>query len=269
MVSVIPSLIEVTHEGAVAELRFNRPEALNVIDVAMAQAFKAQVEQLVRRPELRVLIIAGAGRAFMAGGDLKAFARIPAEERARLSWQIINPVHDALVALAESPLLTIAAVHGAIAGAGMSIALGTDLAIASAEATFNFAYAKVAVSPDCGGSYWLPRIVGWRRALEIALLAETVSAETAQQWGLINRVTGSEEDLQALARSMAERLSVGPARAYAATRRLLRQSGAHSLREQLDRERDSFVALSAEAEFNVALERFFSAKAAKSKRSGE
>ena len=184
-------LIDVTQFGGVAQLRFNRPEALNALNVPMAEEFKAHVDRLIGTPSVRVLLIAGAGRAFMAGGDLKAFLMTPAEGRAQLSRRIIIPLHQALLALAESPLISIAAVHGAVAGAGMSIALGTDLALASGDATFSFAYPKIAVSPDCGGSFWLTRVLGWRRAIEIALLAETLSASKALEWGIINRVVGS------------------------------------------------------------------------------
>jgi 2-(1,2-epoxy-1,2-dihydrophenyl)acetyl-CoA isomerase len=253
-------LIDVTQFGGVAQLRFNRPEALNALNVPMAEEFKAHVDRLIGTPGVRVLLIAGAGRAFMAGGDLKAFLMTPAEGRAQLSRRIIIPLHQALLALAESPLISIAAVHGAVAGAGMSIALGTDLALASGDATFSFAYPKVAVSPDCGGSFWLTRVLGWRRAVEIALLAETLSASKALEWGIINRVVGTEE-LMTAAESLAERLSKGPSRAYAATKRLLRQAGTNSLREQLDLERDSFATLSAEPDFAVALQSFFSTRA--------
>ncbi len=116
------------------------------------------------------------------------------------------------------------------------------------------------MSPDCGGSFLLTRVLGWRRAIEIALLAETLSASKALEWGIINRVVGTEE-LMTAAESLAERLSKGPSRAYAATKRLLRQAGANSLREQLDLERDSFATLSAEPDFAVALQSFFSTRA--------
>ena len=253
------TLIEVTQVDGVAELRFNRPEVLNALNVAMAEAFAEETERLLRDESLRVLLITGAGRAFMAGGDLKSFWATASQERGTLSREIITPVNRALLSLYHSPIISIAAAQGAVAGAGMSILMGTDLAIAATDATFNFAYGKVAASPDCGGSFWLTRLVGWRRAMQIALLSETLSASQALDWGLVTQLTEAA-DLLAAARSVALRLSQGPQGSYAAMKRLFRSAAVNSFEEQLNMERESFAALSEQADFGRALEGFFAGK---------
>lgn len=252
-------LIEVTQADGIAELRFNRPDALNALNVETAEAFGRHIERLIQDSTLRVLLISGAGRAFMAGGDLKAFWAVPPHERGDLSRRIILPINRALQSLSESSLISIAAVHGAVAGAGMSIALGADFAVAASDTTFNFAYTRIAVSPDCGGSFWLPRLLGWRRAMEIALLSENLGAGKALEWGIVNRVA-EPSDLLGAARSLALRLSKGSSRSYGATKRLLHEAAVHSLQEHLTLECESFAALSGEPEFATALQGFFSAR---------
>ncbi len=244
-------------DGAVAEIRFNRPDVLNALDLDTARAFDDAVDQLLGQPEARVAIISGEGRAFMAGGDLGYFRREAPNARPDASRRLIGAMNTAIAKLTRSPLITLACVQGSAAGAGMSLALMCDLAIAAEDAKFNLAYVKVSASPDCGGSYALVQLVGLRRAMEIALLSDTLDAATALRVGLVNRTVPPQE-LREAAEAWARRLAEASPLSLAATKRLLRGAVGASLPEQLHVEMESFATLSATADFEEALEAFFS-----------
>jgi 2-(1,2-epoxy-1,2-dihydrophenyl)acetyl-CoA isomerase len=252
-------LIETSVEDGIAEIRFNRSAALNTINASMAEAFAAAVERVAADRGTRVIVFAGNGRSFMAGGDLRAFYETPVADRPELSQRIISPMNQALMELESTDILSVSSLHGAVAGAGMSIALMSDFAVASDDATFNFAYTKVAASPDCGGSYALTRLVGQRRALEIALLSDPVSAQQALAWGLVNKIVPVAQ-LRSASIELARRLARGSRTALGATKRLLRNSLNSTLEAQLDAECKSFAQLSGEADFARALDGFFQRK---------
>ena len=237
----------------VAELRFNRPDRLNVLDVELAKAFDAAVARAIADAGVRVIIISSEGRAFVADGDLAHFRR--AEDKAAAA-QLIDPIHGALKQLAAAPQIVIGSLKGAVAGGGMSLALGLDLLVAADDVTFNFAYARVAASPDCGGSWALPRLVGYRRALEIALLSETINASDALQLGLVNRVVPRAELEQETAR-LAARLASQSAMSSAKIKALMRLSLDRTHAEQLDAEAAGFAACASTADFAEAVEAFF------------
>ncbi len=240
--------------GGVTEIRFNRPERLNALDLELAEGFATAVMRATADPATRVIIVSAEGRAFVAGGDLAYFRR--ATDRPTAAADLIDPVHTALKALAASPKISIGSLKGAAAGAGMSLALGLDFVLAADDITFNFAYARVAVSPDCGGSWALPRLVGFRRALEIALLSETIDAAEALRLGLVNRVVprAALEDETA---KLAARLAAGPAVANASIKGLMRQSFDRDFAGQLDAEARGFAACTATADFAEAVDAFF------------
>ena len=171
--------------GRVAEISFTRPERLNALDLETAQAFDAASAAVLSTPDVRVVLIRGEGRSFMVGGDL-AFLR-NAEDRPAALRAVIDPTHAALKRLAAAPQITLAAIQGSVAGAGMSIALAADLCIAAEGTTLNYAYSRVAAPGDCGITWSLPRLAGYRRALEIALLSEPIGAAEALALGLVNR----------------------------------------------------------------------------------
>ncbi len=190
----------------------------------------------------------------MAGGDLQAFHAdlANAGETAR---SIIDPLNEGLVLLAEGDAPIIASVHGAVAGAGMSIALGADLVIASETAKFNMAYSLIGASLDAGGSWFLPRIVGLQQAMAIALLSEPISATDARVKGFVHRVVPADQ-LVAETNALAKRLARGPTEAYGRIRRLLRQSLQRGFPEQLQAERDAFVQGAGTAEFREGVDAF-------------
>lgn len=247
-----PVLVSIA--GGIAELRFNRPDRLNALDVELAEGFGAAVARVTADPAVRVIVVSSEGRAFVAGGDLAHFRR--ADDKVAAAAELIDPIHGALKQLAAAPQIVVGSLRGAVAGGGMSLALGLDLLVAADDSTFNLAYARVAASPDCGGSWALPRLVGYRRALEIALLSETIDAQEALRLGLVNRVV-PRAALEEETASLAARLAAGPAVSSARIKALMRRSLDRTHAEQLDAEAQGFAACAATADFAEAVEAFF------------
>ena len=248
-------------DGAVVRLRLNRPAVLNALDEATAQAFLAAVRAVADDAEARVLVISGNGRGFMAGGDLGRFRADP-EHGADTARAIIGPLHEALQLMQRLPLPVLASVHGPVAGAGMSLAMATDLCIAADDARFTLAYARIGASPDGSGSYYLTRLVGLRKAMEIALLADTIDAAEALRLGLVNRVVPAAE-LAAETDALAARLANGPTAAYGRIKGLLHRSGTAGLADQLAAEEESFAALAGTADFREGVAAFFEKRGAR------
>lgn len=240
--------------GGVAEIRFNQPERLNVLDLATARAFAGVVDRAVGDHANRVIVIAAEGRAFVAGGDLAHFRE--ASDKRRASADLIVPVHGALERLAAAPQIVIGSLKGAVAGGGMSLALNLDLLVAADNTVFNLAYARIGASPDCGGTWALPRLVGFRKALEIALLSNPIDAQEALQLGLVNCVVPIDK-LETETALLALRLASGPSIAYARIKSLIRQSLSDTYREHLEMEAQNFADCSTTSDFAEALDAFF------------
>lgn len=238
-------------DGPVATLTLNRPAALNVLDLAMVDALVPATAEVAADTAIRVLVVRGAGKHFMAGGDIRTFARSldrgPAE-REREFAHLLERVHTVVETLARMPQPVVARVHGAVAGFGLSLMNACDLAIASDDAYFAAAYRQLAVTPDGGGTWSLPRIVGLRRALEIMLVGERFDAARALAIGLVNRVVPAGE-LDAAVDAMVRPLVEGPRDALAGTKRLLRRSFGRALPEQLAAEAASFSGLTMDDDF--------------------
>ena len=244
-----PLLLE--RQGAIATLRFNRPEALNAINVPMANAFLAAVQSIAADPGVRAVVLRGNGRGFMAGGDLATLRADPVQG----AIDILTPLNTALQLLAQMNAPVIAQVHGAAAGAGLSLVLMADYVIAAEGTRFNLAYINLGTSCDVGASWALPRIVGVRQALEIALLGEAFTADDALRLGLVNRVVPGAE-LDSATAALAQRLASGPTLAYGAMKRLMRASMDHTLPEQLAAEKDAFVHCAGTEDFRAGVEAF-------------
>jgi len=253
MNDVAPTAL-LTINGAIAEVCLNRPKALNAINVEMAIALRDIFAELAQNTEVRAVILRGEGRVFMAGGDLNYFRE--ASDKHAAAEALIGPIHDAVSLMAGLPQIVIACLHGAVAGAGMSLAMAADLAVAEQGTVFNMAYAKVGNSPDCSGSWSLPRIVGVRRALEIALLSDDVSAEQAMSLGLINRhVDKGQHEIEA--KKLAERIVASSPAAMTNIKKLMRQSYNNNLSQQLDAEAEAFATTATGEDFSEAIEAFF------------
>ena len=241
----------VARDGPIATLSLNRPDALNALDFAMVDALVAASAELAVDPAVRVVILAGAGRHFMAGGDIRTFAgELTAEPRMRQQrfQRMVEDVHAAVETLHRMPQLLIGRVHGAVAGIGLSLTCACDLVVAADDAYFTSAYRHIALSPDGGASWALPRIVGARKAMEILLLGERFDAAEALRLGLVNRVVPASE-LHGVVDALARKLAAGPALAQRNTRRLLRSAATRTLSEQLQAEAVSFGACAAERDF--------------------
>ncbi|WP_179403276.1 enoyl-CoA hydratase/isomerase family protein [Burkholderia guangdongensis] len=225
-------------QNGIARVRFNRPRHLNAISPELAACFLQRCRDIQADRNCRAVVISGEGRAFMAGGDLSCFHEdfSRAAETARI---IIEPMNEALSILVSLPFPVVASLHGPVAGAGMSVALACDLAIASQDVQFSFGYTQIGTSPDVGLSWMLPRMIGLRKAMGIALLGESLTADQALQLGLVNRVT-AKEDLADETDKLLSALAAGPTVAYGQTKRLLRTSSGHSLEQQLSAELESF-----------------------------
>lgn len=245
------STILVDDSGPVGRITLNRPEVLNALSVEMAVGFLDACKRLTQAPQVRVIVIQGEGRAFMAGGDIGAMRKDPVN----VAGQLINPMHAGLQLLAEGRAPVIVGLQGAVAGAGVSLALAADLAIASADAKFNLAYASIGASCDLGASWSLPRVVGLRRALEIAMLCENASAEQAHTWGLVNKVV-PRDTLNDEVNALAQRLASGPTVALGQIRKLFRRSFHTPFAQQLDAERDAFLQCATTDDFTEGSDAF-------------
>jgi 2-(1,2-epoxy-1,2-dihydrophenyl)acetyl-CoA isomerase len=243
-------------DGGIAHIRFNRPSVLNAIDVPTANAFLAACRAASEDKEVRVVVISGEGRAFIAGGDLAAMRSDPVNT----AQALITAMHGGIALLAAMNAPVLASLHGAVAGGGLGVALACDLAIAADGTRFNLAYVKIGASSDCSTSWALPRLVGMRRAMEIALLGDTFDAQEALRIGLINRVVPADS-LQEETDKLARRLAEGPPLALGRLKRLVRDSLDRTLQDQLDAEAEGFAACAATGDFAEGVNAFFEKRA--------
>ena len=254
---IATSPLEVTRDGAVATLRFSRPGALNAINVPMAQALLAAVRQLAADASVRAVVLCGAGKGFMAGGDLATLRANPVQGAADL----LGPLNEAVQVLATMNAPVIAKVHGVAAGAGLSLMLQADFVIAAEGTRFNLAYINLGTSCDVGASWALPRLVGLRNALEISLMGDTLTAPDALRLGLVNRVVPAEH-LDTAAAALIDRIAHGPTLAYGATKRLMRASFDRDLDTQLIAETAAFAGCAATEDMRAGIEAFYARKPA-------
>lgn len=238
-------------EDGVAHITFERPAALNALNRAMAEAFRDAVASLAADASIRVVVLQGAGRAFMAGGDLAELAADPLVN----TPQVMDPLHQAIRQLAAMPVPVIARLHGAVAGAGMSLALAADLAMAADDTVFQMAYCRVGASPDGSGTWHLARLVGLRKAMELTLLSESVDARQALALGMVNWVVPAAE-LDARVAQLTERLAAGAVAAFGRSKTLLRDALLRDLPEQLAAERRAFLEGAAGPEFQEGVTAF-------------
>ena len=230
-------------QGAVAVLTLNRPQALNSFSRRMHHDLWAALDRADADLSVRALVITGAGRGFCAGADLSEFDFAPGPNRVEradpgpLIDQAFNPTARRLLALR---MPTVAAVNGVAAGAGASLAMTCDMAVAAPAASFIQAFSKIGLVPDAGGSWLLVQKLGLARAMGLALTGDKLAAAQAKEWGMIWDVA---DDPLAAATALAQRLAALPTQALVATRHLLREGITRTLHQQLDAERDQQSAL--------------------------
>ncbi len=221
--------------GSVARVTLNRPDAANALDFEMARELSDVSRRCEEHSNIRAVILTGAGKMFCGGGDLKAFA---AQSSASLSEYIEGTakyMHHAVIRFARMRAPLIAAVNGPAGGAGMSLALAADFTMVAESVKMTLGYSRAGLTPDGSSTYFLPRLVGPKRALELAVTSRVLSAREALELGLVTRVI-ADDRLMAEAEALAAELANGPTNAYGGIKRLLLMSGTNTLEEQLDYE---------------------------------
>lgn len=246
----------VLHESrdGVARITLNRPEKLNSFSTAMHGELRQAIER-TRTDKARVLILTGAGRAFCTGQDLAERVMPPGAPPPDLGHSIETYYKPLVLALRTLPMPVIAAVNGAAAGAGANLAFACDIVLAARQAVFIQAFSKLGLGPDCGGSYFLPRLAGTARAMGLVLTAEKLTAEQAESWGLIWKCV-DDDKLMSEAEALAARFVQGPPLAYAAIKHALYSSPHNTLEQQLDLERDTQRALGRSEDYREGVAAF-------------
>lgn len=244
-------------EDSVATITFNRPEALNALSLQLTTDLKAAIEKAVE-DKARAVILTGEGRAFCSGGDLREMQAMWQKE-GRIEAFLEKPLkalHDVILLIRETPIPFLAAVQGVCAGAGTNFALACDLVFAAENASFNEGFVKIGLSPDCGGSFFLPRAVGEKIAAELLMTGETVSAERALQIGLINRVVTAESLIEESTK-MAQKLAKSPTAVIGRVKKMMNAAFSNSLSEQLDLEHKLQIESGKGGDFKEGVQSFF------------
>lgn len=237
--------LRLTLEDGLAHVTFSRPDRHNALDLAQGADLEAVTARLAQDPSVRAILLDAEGPTFHVGGDLKYFAAA-AEEGAEAMGAALRTLtayaHAAAERLSRGPAPVVIAVQGMAAGGGMSIALGGDIVIAGESAAFTMAYTAAGLTPDMSSSWYLPRLVGLRRAQELILTNRRLSAAEALEWGLVTEVV-ADDQLADRALAVASQLAAGPTRAYAGAKRLLRSAYHQPLEAQLGDESQSIADL--------------------------
>jgi 2-(1,2-epoxy-1,2-dihydrophenyl)acetyl-CoA isomerase len=224
-------------DGSIVTLTLNRPESLNAMNEPMMAEIERILIELEADTEVRVVVLTGAGRAFSSGGDQKREPGVGQQAffDGDLGGALIERLNRCILRMQRLPKPIVGSINGVAAGAGLNIALATDLRIAADTARFLEAFARVGLVPDGGGTYFLPRLVGMARAMEMVLLADIVDAQEALRIGLVNRVVPADQ-LANETLKLAERLAQGPTVAYGLAKTGLYQGLGMSLEDVLNME---------------------------------
>ena len=241
----------------VAVIAFNRPEALNALSLQLTLDLRAAIEKAVAE-NARAVVLTGEGRAFCSGGDLREMQSMWQRE-GRIEAFLEEPLralHDVILLIRETPVPFVAAVQGVCAGAGTNFALACDIVFAADTASFNEAFVRIGLSPDCGGSFFLPRVIGEKLAAELFMTGETVPAERAAQFGMINRVT-TADSLMTETLLMARKLAAAPTASIGRIKRMLNASLSNDLRAQLALEHEMQIESGKANDFKEGVQAFF------------
>ncbi len=243
--------------NGVLEITLNRPDSLNAMNEEVIEGLLQRVEE-TRPPEVRAVLIRGEGRGFCAGGDIRHFAKL-LESGQPVPREMPDRLHEMIECLRQLPKPVLAAVHGPCAGAGFSLVLACDLAIASEESKFNLAYVGIGLSPDGSSSFFLPRHVGMKKATEIFLTGKNMTAQEVLELGLINRIVPAT-DLLEQGRAMARMLASGPTAAYGRVKELINSSYHNNLHDQLALEAQHICESSTTEDFRAGIAAFLAKK---------
>jgi len=245
----------------VAIITFNRPEALNALSLQLTKDLFSAVKQAIDE-KARAVVLTGEGRAFCSGGDLREM-QLMWQKEGRIEAFMEEPLkalHDVILLIRETPVPFVAAVQGVCAGAGTNFALACDIVFAAQNATFNEAFVRIGLSPDCGGSFFLPRAIGEKLAAELFMTGETVDATRAAQFGMINRVVPAD-NLMTEALLMARKLALAPTASIGRIKQMLNASFANNLADQLDLEHRLQIESGKGSDFKEGVQAFFEKRA--------
>ncbi len=253
----MPDLL-VNIDNHIATLTLNRPEARNALSLEMRASLRDALQAIEHDDNVRCVVLRGAGDHFLAGGDVKSMSTMIDQPKDVLRAQFQNRIHDLhpiMYAMRRLPKPIIASVAGAAAGAGVSFALSADLVIADANAYFTLAYCHIGTSPDGAASFHLPRTIGIKKAMEMALLGDRIDAATAAAMGMINFVAPAGT-LEAETAKLAARLAAGPTYVYGNTKRLLYRSLENEFESQLQMEAETFADCAVRNDFREGVTAF-------------
>jgi 2-(1,2-epoxy-1,2-dihydrophenyl)acetyl-CoA isomerase len=243
----------------IAHLTLNRPHAANGIDADLARDLLTAVGAIALDDRVRVVLLSGNGPRFCGGGDVKGFADA-GDALPGLIRSLIPSLHTAISLLVRGDAPVVAAVHGSAAGAGLGLVGASDLVVAAESTKFVMAYTGVGLTPDGASSWFLPRLVGVRRALELTFTNRVLSAAEALEWGLVTSVV-PDEDVHRAAEELAARLARGPRSALAAAKRLVHTSLEDTLETHLAREAEAIVTASGHPESAEGISAFVEKRA--------
>jgi 2-(1,2-epoxy-1,2-dihydrophenyl)acetyl-CoA isomerase len=265
------SHIRIEKDGAVGVLTMERRERFNALDVQMAQDFRAAGLKLARDPLVRCMVVRGYPGVFCSGADLKYIRAGGVEEELHFLAesrpvpggfgerfkQILEYIHSTISEMKRAPKPVVCAVDGVAAAGGLGIAMAGDLVVCSERAVFEWAYGKTALTGAESSTFFLPRLVGLRRAFQLAFMNPRLDARAAREWGLVNEVYPTESfDAEVMA--LAQRLAAGPTRSYAVTKQLLNQAGTvDRLDWHLDQELDQLARIADSPDFAEGISAFF------------
>lgn len=244
-------------QEGVATITMNRPEALNALSLQLTKDLRSAIEKAVE-DKARAVILTGEGRAFCSGGDLREMQSMWQKE-GRIEAFLEEPLkalHDVILLMRQTPVPFIAAVQGVCAGAGTNFAMACDLVFASEDASFNESFVRIGLSPDCGGSFFLPRAVGDKLAAEMFMTGATIDANRAAQIGMINRVAPAG-NLMGEALAMAKKLSFAPTDSIGRIKQMLNASFSNDLSQQLDLEHQCQLESGKSNDFKEGVTAFF------------
>ena len=250
--------LELDITDGVATLTMNRPEARNALSMEMRAQLIEVLHDIEQNDTLRCVVLKGAGDHFMAGGDVKGMSESIKKDPSDVRKEFLLRIHDLhpiMFAMRRMPKPIIASCRGAAAGAGVSMALACDLVIAADDAFFTLAYCKIGTSPDGSSSFHLPRAVGIKKAMEIALLGDRFGAQEAKDIGMINFVVPTAE-LDAETAALAQRLAAGPTHVYGNTKALFYRSLESEFESQLQAEAEYFADCASRADFREGVSAF-------------
>ncbi len=244
----------VERRDGVATITLNRPEAYNAFNRRMGREIFEATLDVDEDPHVRCIVIAAAGKAFCGGGDVKEFAD-NLDRIGVLIKELTTYLHGAVSRLCRSRKPVVTAVNGVVAGGGFGLAVCADLVVAAESARFTLAYSRIAAPPDGGSSYFLTRLVGLRRALDLYLTNRVLTAREALEWGLVTRVVPDAE-VRATAEALARELAQGPTQAFGAAKRLFQHSTWESLETQMELEAQAIAACGHTEDFRAGVTAF-------------